>query len=119
MAVDTGQLIVGRTAVERFIRTFHEQAFAARMRTNVVLIGAGQASLELDLIGTHVGAFAEISTSGREINVPCRISLSLRDGKITAIQGQMPMASLLRQIGAPAMRVEISADANITASRQE
>jgi hypothetical protein len=99
VAVATGRVYRGRAAVAAFIRTFHGGAFDARGRVKTVLVSGRRAEIELDLIGKHTGAFRGLAATGRTIDVPCRLALEVRHGRIAAIVGELPIDRLLRQLG--------------------
>jgi predicted ester cyclase len=101
MAVDTGQVIVGRTAVARSMRHFLHETFNARLLIKAALIDDEQASVEADFVGTHRGMFRGIAATGREVSVPCSLAFRLRDGAIVALHGYLPVGQLLCQIGTP------------------
>ena len=65
-ALATGRVIRGRAAVAAFIRDFYRGAFHARGQLNAALFDADdRLVLDLDLVGTHVGAFMGIPATGR------------------------------------------------------
>ena len=99
-ALDTGRVIAGRAAVERFIRCFKEGAFDARARITFVVADAGLLLLEGEFAGTHIGDFRGVAATGRAVRVPIRLLFTVRDGAITAMRGHLPTDQIMRQIGA-------------------
>ena len=98
----TDQVVRGRTAVEQFIRAFHEQAFDARPELKRTIIGDDHAAIEADFVGTHTGEFLGVPATGRAVNVPYAVLYDFEGDKITALRGYIPMDALMRQIGAVA-----------------
>jgi steroid delta-isomerase-like uncharacterized protein len=97
--VGTGQEVKGRDAVEQFIRYFHEQAFDAQPKVKNTIVADGQATLEADFVGTHIGEFAGVPVTGKQVNVPYAVVYDLKNDKITALRAYIPMDVLLQQIG--------------------
>jgi steroid delta-isomerase-like uncharacterized protein len=95
----TNQEVKGRDAVEQFIRFFHEQAFDAEPKVKNLIAGDGQAVLEADFVGTHIGEFLGVAASGKEVKVPYSVVYDVQGDKITALRAYIPMDVLLQQIG--------------------
>ena len=53
----TDRAVKGRDAVRQTIDFFHETAFSSAIEVKSVLCGAGEAMLEAEFIGAHVGEF--------------------------------------------------------------
>jgi predicted ester cyclase len=97
-ALATGQVVRGRAAVAAFIRTFYRGAFHARGLVKAALLDADRLLLDLDLVGTHVGAFMGIPATGRRIHVRCALVCEVSGGEVIAITGRMPVDQLLAQL---------------------
>ena len=94
-----GQVVSGQSKVEQFIRSFHEQAFDANPVVKNVIVSDGQAVLEADFVGTHIGEFLGVAATGRQVNVPYAVVYDLADDKITALRAYLPMDGLMQQLG--------------------
>src|SRR6266852_3122544 len=68
--VGSGQAASGRAAVEGMIRYVHEQAFDARAELKSLIVADGRAALEADFVGRHIGEFAGVAATNRDIRVP-------------------------------------------------
>jgi hypothetical protein len=98
-ALATGRLIRVRAAVAAFIRTFYEDAFAARGRVDLAPFDAhGRLVIDLRLAGTHVGAIMDIPATGRRIAVRRRLACGARGGEVVAITGHLPIDQFLAQL---------------------
>ena len=98
-ALGMGQVIEGRTAVERFIRHFHEVAFDARPRVTSIVVHDERVVFTADFVGIHTGEFMGQPATGREVDVPCNIIVDFQDDQIIALRGLLPIGQLLQQIG--------------------
>jgi steroid delta-isomerase-like uncharacterized protein len=97
--VGTGQEVQGRDSVGDFISWMHTDAFDARPEVKTLIIGDGQAALEADFVGTHIGEFLGTSATGRSVRVPYCVVYELRDDKISALRAYMPMDMFAQQLG--------------------
>jgi len=109
IVMGTGQEVKGRDAVEQFIRFFHEQAFDAEPRVKNTIFADGQAALEADFVGTHIGEFAGVPATGKRVDVPYAVVYDLENDKIRALRAYIPMDVLLQQIGAAPVAAQAAA----------
>ena len=96
----TGERYEGREAVSAMLDYFYRGAFEADATLDTILIGEGSAAVEGRFIGTHVGEFAGIPATGKEVDVPIAVFYTLRDGKIVEGRSYFEMPVLLAQLGA-------------------
>lgn len=96
----TDQVARGPEAGEQFIDYMHKKAFAASPVVRTTCIGAGHAMVEVDFVAKHIGEFAGVAATGKDINVPYSVAYDLTEGKITALRLYFPMDELLRQLEA-------------------
>ena len=96
----TDQVVRGRDAAEQLITYLHQQAFAARPVLKNSFVGEGQAVAEVDFVAKHIGEFAGVAASGKDVNMPYCVVYDLDEDKITALRLYFPVAVLLQQIGA-------------------
>jgi predicted ester cyclase len=94
----TPQLVRGRDAVRDTIVWLHTGAFDAEPKVRTLLTGTGQAVLEADFVGTHVGDYMGIAPTGRPVNVPYCIVYDFEDDMITALRAYFPMELLAQQV---------------------
>lgn len=81
---------------------FYHGAFEATAETHKVVFAPGSAVLEADFVGRHIGEFAGVAATGRDVRVPLCVCYDLRDGKIVEGRVYFEIPSFLAQVGAPA-----------------
>ena len=94
----TDRSIKGREAVCQTIGFIHEVAFSSAIKVTSVVNGEGEAILEAEFIGTHIGEFEGVKPTLRPVHVPYAVAYTLADNRITALRLYFPMDLLMRQI---------------------
>ena len=74
-------------------------AFDALAEMRNIIFGEDKASAEFDLVGKHVGEFAGIPATGKDVKVPLCVNYDIEEGKIKRARVYMEMPVLLRQLG--------------------
>ena len=95
----TGQEHHGRDGVLGMLNYFYHVAFKATAKTRVTLFGEANAMIEGDFIGKHIGEFAGIPATQKDVCVPLCVVYDLAENKITRGRVYFEMPSLLRQLG--------------------
>ena len=98
--VGSGQTAQGRAAVEGMIRYIHEQAFDARAELKSLVADDTRAALEADFIGRHIGEFAGVPPTGRDIRVPYSVHYDLDNGRIKTLRIYGLTSDLVRALSA-------------------
>jgi predicted ester cyclase len=98
--VGSGQTAQGRAAVESMIRYVHEQAFDARAEVKSLVVERNSAGLEADFVGRHIGEFAGVAPTGRDIRVPYSVHYDLGGGRIKALRIYGLAGDLVRELSA-------------------
>ncbi len=96
----TGDEHRGIEAVRGMLEYVYHQAFDARAETRNVLCDGDHAVLEGLFIGKHIGEFAGVAATGKEVRVPICVVYDLADGKIQRGRVYLEMPVLMRQLGA-------------------
>lgn len=97
----TGDEYRGPEAVAEMLKYFYAGgAFQAEARQRNLVIGEGSAVGEWDFVGRHVGEFAGVPATGKDVNVPLCVCYDLRDGKITEGRIYFETPAFLKQVGA-------------------
>ena len=99
--MESGEQITGRDAVRDLIIFLHKQAFEARPEPVGLLIEGDRVVLEAVFVGRHIGVFAGISATGREVRAPYAISYDVGDGVITAFRAYFPVLAIREQLTQP------------------
>jgi steroid delta-isomerase-like uncharacterized protein len=101
-AMATGEEHRGVEGVRRMLEHVYHQAFDATAETRNRIYAENHAVLEADFVGTHIGAFAGVPATNRQVRVPLCVVYDLRDGKIVRGRVYLEVPVLLRQLGASA-----------------
>ena len=101
----TGEEHRGVDGVRRMLDYIYHTAFDASAETRNRIYTERQAVLEADFVGTHIGTFAGIPATRRDVRVPLCVVYDLEDGKIRRGRVYLEMPVMLRQLAAaPAER---------------
>jgi predicted ester cyclase len=76
--VGADQELQGRQPVRDFLSWMHTQAFDAHPKVKTLIIADGQAALEADFVGTHIGEFLGMPPTGKSVQVPTAWSTTYR-----------------------------------------
>jgi steroid delta-isomerase-like uncharacterized protein len=95
----TGQEHQGREGVLGMLNYFYHVAFDATATTRTTLFGETNAMVEGEFIGKHIGEFAGIPATGKDVRVPLCVVYDLADGKIKDGRVYFEMPALLQQLG--------------------
>ena len=80
---------------------FYHGAFEATAATHKVVFGPGSAVLEADFVGRHIGEFAGVPATGKDVRVPLCVCYDLRGGKIAEGRIYFEIPAFLAQVAAP------------------
>jgi steroid delta-isomerase-like uncharacterized protein len=94
----TGQTHRGREDVLQMLDTFYHVAFDATAETRLTLFGDSNAMIEAEFVGRHIGEFAGIAATGRQVRVPLCVVYDLRDGRISSGRVYFEMTRLMQQL---------------------
>lgn len=96
----TGQEFRTPEGVLGMLNWFYHGAFEARAETKNTLVGEGIAAVEGDFVGRHIGEFAGVPATGKDVNVPLAVWYGLRDGQIVEGRIYWETGAFLAQVGA-------------------
>jgi predicted ester cyclase len=97
----TGQEHQGPEAVLGMLTYFYHIAFDAKATTRVVLFGENNAMVEGDFVGKHIGEFAGILATGKDVRVPLCVVYDLENDQIKHGRVYFEMPALMQQLGIP------------------
>ena len=89
----------GPDGVLRMLDYMYRQAFDATAEIRSRICGEGQAVLEAEFVGKHIGEFAGIPATGRSVRVPLCVVYDLESGMIKRGRVYLEMPVLMRQLG--------------------
>lgn len=96
----TGEEYRGRDAIAQSLEYFYHQAFEAHPEVHSTVIGDGHAVAEGEFVGRHIGDFAGIPATGREVRVPICVAYDVEGDKITRARIYLLASVLMQQLGA-------------------
>lgn len=95
----TGQEHHGPEGVLQMLNYFYRLAFDATAETTNLVFADGQAVAEADFVGQHIGEFAGIPATGKEVRVPLCVVYDLEDDLIKRARVYFEMPALMQQLG--------------------
>lgn len=97
----TGQEHHGRDGVLGMLNYFYHIAFDAMATSRVMLFGEQNAVVEGDFVGKHIGEFAGIPATGKDVRVPLCVVYDLENDEIKRGRVYFEMPALMQQLGIP------------------
>jgi steroid delta-isomerase-like uncharacterized protein len=94
----TGEEHRGVEGVRKMLDHVYHEAFDATAETRNRIYSENRAVLEGEFVGTHIGTFAGIPATRREVRVPLCVVYDLENGKISRGRVYMQVPVLLRQL---------------------
>jgi steroid delta-isomerase-like uncharacterized protein len=95
----TGQENASPEGVQGMLNYFYRIAFDATAKTNNFFVADGKAVVEGDFVGKHIGEFAGIPATGKDVRVPLCVVYDLKNDQITRGRVYFEMPALLAQLG--------------------
>jgi steroid delta-isomerase-like uncharacterized protein len=95
----TGQEHHGPEGVLELLNYFYRIAFDADAEVKNTIFADGQAVLEADFVGKHIGEFAGISATNNQVRVPLCVVYDLQNDQIKRGRVYFEMPVLLQQLG--------------------
>jgi steroid delta-isomerase-like uncharacterized protein len=96
----TGDEARGPDGVQKMIQYIYHTAFDAHAIDTKIICDDGKAVLEGTFVGKHVGEFAGIPATGKEVSVPLAVSYDLENDRIKRARVYFETPVLFEQIGA-------------------
>ena len=89
----------GREAVEGMLAWMYHGVFEAHVEDVRLIVGADDTAgvAEMTFVGRHLGEFAGVPATGREVRVPLVVIYDLADGLITGARFHFSVASFMAQ----------------------
>ncbi|HSL46444.1 MAG TPA: ester cyclase [Anaerolineales bacterium] len=95
----TGQEHHGRDGVLGMLNYFYHVAFDATATTRTTLFDENGAMVEGEFVGKHIGEFAGIPATGKDVRVPLCVVYDLENDQITRGRIYFEMPVLFQQLG--------------------
>ena len=96
--MSTGEETKGREAISGMLHYMYHIAFDAKAEIINTIITGDKALLEAGFKGRHVGEFAGMQPTNKEVNVPLCVSYDLEDGLIKQARIYMLSDVMMRQL---------------------
>jgi predicted ester cyclase len=96
----TGESYRGPEAVQQMLHYIYHVAFDAQARPRNTLVFDGHALWEGHFVGKHIGEFAGVPSTGKEVCVPLCVVYDLEADKIAKARIYFEVPVLLEQVGA-------------------
>ena len=94
----TQQLTVGREAVGQMLHHIYHVAFDAHAEITNTIITENKAILEANFIGKHIGEFAGVPATQKEVNVPLCVVYDLENGLIKIARIYLMATVMMQQL---------------------
>jgi steroid delta-isomerase-like uncharacterized protein len=88
----------GVDAVKGMLHYIYHVAFEARAETRNMVFADGQAVLEADFVGKHIGEFAGVAATGRTVRVPLCVVYDLVSDRIARGRVYFEVPAFLKQV---------------------
>lgn len=95
----TGQESRGREAVSGLLNYFYHVAFDANADTRTLIFGEKSALWEGTFFGKHVGEFAGVPATNKDVRVPINVVYDVENGQIKSARIYFEMPVLFQQLG--------------------
>ena len=97
--MENGQEHRGPEGVGQMLNYFYHIAFDAIAETTNTIFADGQAVVEGYFVGTHIGEFAGIPPTGKDVRVPICVVYDLENDKIKRGRVYLANVQLMQQLG--------------------
>lgn len=95
----TGQEHQSPEGILQMLNYFYHTAFDARAETKNMIFADGKAVVEGDFVGRHIGEFAGVPATNKDVRVPMCIIYDLENDLIKRGRIYFEMPVLFRQLG--------------------
>ena len=95
----TGQEYHGPDGVLQMLNYFYHIAFEATAETRNLIFDEENAVVEGTFIGKHIGEFAGIPATGKEVRVPLTVVYDVANGRISRGRIYLIVPVLMQQLG--------------------
>lgn len=99
--ISTGEEYRGRTEIGAFLHYIYQVAFDAKADVKNFAVTEDKAMFDGYFKGRHIGEYAGIQATQKEVNVPLCVSYSLKNGLITEARIFLLTEIMRQQLGAP------------------
>ena len=94
----TGDENHGRESVGQMLNYIYHVAFDAKPEAKNIIVGDGRAVYEADFVGRHIGEFAGIPATNKNVRVPLCVVYDVDNDRITRGRVYFEVPALLSQL---------------------
>ncbi len=95
----TGDEHRGVEGVKQMLNFVYHVAFDAKAETRNLVVADGKAVFEADFVGKHIGEFAGVKPTGKQVRVPLCVTYDLENDKIKRGRVYWEVPAFLKQVG--------------------
>jgi len=95
----TGEEHRGPQAVARMLRHVYHEAFDAHLERPNTIFADRNAVLEAEFVGRHIGEFAGVPATNREVRVPLCVVYDLENDRVRRARVYLEIPVMLKQLG--------------------
>ena len=95
----TGEESRGSDGVRAMLDHVYHTAFDAHAESRNMIFADGRAVLEADFVGRHIGEFAGVAATNKEVRVPLCVVYDLENDKIKRGRVYFEVPALMKQLG--------------------
>ena len=99
--MNSKQQAIGREQVKGMLDWVYSVAFDASFESTSTTISDDRAALEGTLVGRHIGEFAGVPATGRDVRIPMAVIYRFEDGKIAGANIYVAVGAFMAQVTAP------------------
>jgi hypothetical protein len=96
--MSSGERTEGKEAIGNMLNFMYHIAFDAHAKIINTIITRDKALLEAEFKGKHIGEFAGMQPTQKEVNVPLAVSYDLEDGLVKVARIYMPDDVMMKQL---------------------
>jgi steroid delta-isomerase-like uncharacterized protein len=96
--LSTGDVYKGKEEIAGMLHYIYHVAFDAHAEITNVVVTEDKAMFEANFIGKHIGEFAGLAPTNKEVNVPLCVSYDLKDGLIKRARIYMLTDVMMKQL---------------------
>ena len=95
--MNSGELTVGREAVGKMLHYIYHVAFDAHAEITNTIVTDDKAVLEANFVGKHIGEFAGVPATGKNVKVPLCVSYDLDENGLIKVARIYMLESVMIQ----------------------
>lgn len=96
----SGQRHEGREAIAAMLEYVYHVGLDAKSELRNLIVADGQAAVEAEIVGTHIGDFAGMPATGAHVRIPLCVTYQVTGGQIQQGTVYLGLTNFLTQIGA-------------------